>query len=177
MKIPLLVSVILVVCISSCTMTTKDKYLDIIGKRIDIPTDLVFSIYGEDTIAHPQWGEYIIVSYIDKKECLSCNLQLSSWKNFFAEIKERNIVAPDLIVVINPSTREDAIQVLKENNFDWPVCIDIDNDYFKMNNLFDDRSFYTLLLDGENKVILVGNPVHSDKIKELYFQSLTCKED
>ena len=38
-------------------------------------------------------------------------------------------------------------------------------------------SFQTFLINKENKIVAVGNPLHRPKIKELYIKILTEKED
>ena len=42
-----------------------------------------------------------------------------------------------------------------------------------MNRFPVDITFQTLLLNKDNKVITVGNPVHHPKVKELYLQNIT----
>lgn len=39
-----------------------------------------------------------------------------------------------------------------------------------MNNFPSDMSFQTFLLDEDNKVVAIGNPVHNPKVKELYLK-------
>ena len=45
-----------------------------------------------------------------------------------------------------------------------------DRQYFITNNptIPEDAMFHTFLLDRENRIVLVGNPVHNEKLWELY---------
>lgn len=40
----------------------------------------------------------------------------------------------------------------------------------KLNHFPTDMAFHTFLLDKENKVVAIGNPIHNSKVKELYLK-------
>ena len=54
-----------------------------------------------------------------------------------------------------------------------PVCIDFDGELNKLNDFPPFPQFHTLLLDKDNKVLVIGNPVHSTEIRSLYFKQLS----
>lgn len=58
--------------------------------------------------------------------------------------------------------------VLKNAKFNIPVCIDIDNSLDKINDFPDNILFQTFLLNSENRVVYIGNPVYSSAIQDLY---------
>ena len=62
---------------------------------------------------------------------------------------------------------------LKTENFDYPVCIDEKDSINKLNHFPVEMRFQTLLLDKENKVLAIGNPVQNPKIKELYLKIIS----
>lgn len=45
-----------------------------------------------------------------------------------------------------------------------------------MNHFPDEMTFQTFLLDKDNRVAAIGNPVHNPKVKELYLKVLTGGE-
>lgn len=56
----------------------------------------------------------------------------------------------------------------RQDGFDYPVCFD-EMDEFNHLNLFPrDMMFQTFLLDKEDKVVAIGNPVQNPKIKVTY---------
>ena len=67
--------------------------------------------------------------------------------------------------------------MLKCDSFDRPVCIDLDNRLNKLNHFPADVTFQTFLLDKENKVTVLGSPVHNTAIKDLYLKQITGKDN
>ena len=62
--------------------------------------------------------------------------------------------------------------ILKRDNFDRPVCIDRDSRLDKLNKFPQDITFQTFLLDQDNKVKVIGNPVHNLAVRDLYLKQL-----
>ena len=50
------------------------------------------------------------------------------------------------------------------------MCVDVDNRFNKLNNFPADMTFQTFLLDKNNKVVAIGNPIHNLKVRELYLK-------
>ena len=63
--------------------------------------------------------------------------------------------------------------LLKRDNFNRPVCIDHANRMNAKNNFPQEMTFQTFLLDKDNKVKVIGNPIHNLAVKELYLKHLT----
>ena len=53
-------------------------------------------------------------------------------------------------------------------HFDYPVIFDPDDQFRKKNNLNENNIFHTMLVDANNKVIIIGNPVNNVKMQNLY---------
>lgn len=62
------------------------------------------------------------------------------------------------------------INILKRDNFTHPVCLDEEDAFNKLNKLPADMMFQTFLLDKDNRVVAIGNPIHNPKVKELYLK-------
>ena len=65
--------------------------------------------------------------------------------------------------------------ILKRDNFNRPVCIDRDSQLDKLNKFPQDITFQTFLLDRDNKVKVIGNPVHNLAVRDLYLKQMTGK--
>ena len=63
--------------------------------------------------------------------------------------------------------------ILKCDNFDRPVCIDRNNRFNSSNRFPQDITFQTFLLDKDNKVKVIGNPVHNLAVRDLYLKQIT----
>lgn len=75
-----------------------------------------------------------------------------------------------------PNNRKKILDILNQNNFDYPICID-DNDSLNILNHFpQEMSFQTFLLNQDNEVLAIGNPVLNPKIKRLYCDIVSNKK-
>ena len=55
--------------------------------------------------------------------------------------------------------------------FDCPILLDTLGEFEKLNpHLPKNRALHTFLLDENNNVILVGNPLRNKKIEEMFYQ-------
>lgn len=138
------------------------------GQMIQFPKNSVFSIFGKDTIVNNAHSDYKVVIYADNVGCINCKLKLSAWKNIISEFNEMSNYKITFLFYLYPNYKEEIIDILKQNNFNYPVCLDLDNTFNKLNNLPLDEKYHVFLLDKDDKVLLVGNPVNNSKIKGLY---------
>lgn len=63
--------------------------------------------------------------------------------------------------------------MLNEVDFTHPVIADLTNQFYKANKLKSDKNYQTFLVDKKNQIILVGNPLYSLKVMELYFETIS----
>lgn len=56
----------------------------------------------------------------------------------------------------------------RREGFTYPVCFDETGDFNRLNHFPSESMLQTFLLDKENKVIAMGNPILNPKVKELY---------
>lgn len=155
----------------SCQMVRKENIKKIIqewyGKEILIPTEIEYRILGRDTASSALWDRpYKIFNYIDSIGCSSCQLGLFKWKML---IDSCNLQQLDvgILFVIHSSDYDLLSWDLKENHFNHPVIYDYNNQFDKLNH-FPPVPYRTFLLDKDNKVKLIGSPIDSPQIWELY---------
>lgn len=139
------------------------------GKEVVFAAKMSFSILGEDTLAYiiPQ-SSYKIITYADSIGCMGCKLQLKDWQHFIEELDTIKGNQIPVLFFFHPKDTKELISILKEANFPYPVCIDEKDAFNKLNKFPDEMMFQTFLLDKDNKVVAIGNPVHNPKVKELY---------
>jgi hypothetical protein len=141
------------------------------NKEIVFSDSLVFAHYAEDTVDYkiPE-NEYKIIVYVSSSECTSCMLQLSAWKLFLHDIDSvthRNIPC---LFIVNPPRILDLIVLLELAEWEIPVCVDMNNDFAVINKIPVNANFHTFLLNEQNRVVLIGNPMQNIEIAKLYFQ-------
>lgn len=140
-------------------------------KSILYPENMVFTIQGVDTFnVFQQKYDYAILSYVDSTGCTSCKLQLPRWNEFVTKIDSVSSKKVALHLVLHAKDVRDVIYTLKYNNFKYPVCIDYEDKLNKLNHFPSEMAFQTFLLDKNNKVLAIGNPIHNPHIKELYLK-------
>lgn len=144
------------------------------GKEIFFPDNIVFTQYARDTISAFSYNsDYIVVTYVDSIGCTSCKLQLGKWKDLMKEFSLAANCTLSFLFFLHIENLDEMRYVLRRDNFTHPVCIDISDSFNKLNHFPSDVRFQTFLLNKENRVIAIGNPVHNPKIKELYLNIIS----
>ena len=143
-------------------------------KEISFPKDAVFTIMGIDTVGYNVKEGYKIVSYIDSIGCVSCKLKLPQWKEFINQINAIDSTVT-FMFFFQPKDIEELQYKLFSENFKHPVCLDTENLFFRRNGLCTNDNFQTFLLNENNRIVAVGNPVTNPYVKELYTSLLQNK--
>ena len=157
--------------LSSCVNLQKKQYTDLLqdwmNREIQIPDNPVFTVLARDTVDFPMQADYKILTYVDSVGCLSCKLQLDRWKEL---MEDGGFSGVDFLFFFSPEKMRDIVGTLRMEGFTHPVCIDRDKRLNRLNHFPADPTFQTFLLDKDNRVLAVGNPVHNPKIRELYLK-------
>ena len=165
----------------SCKESASDKIVHLVNewekREIIYPAQMYFTVLGRDTISTYSIlnSNYSIVTYVDSVGCTSCKLQLRRWMSFINELDSLTDSSVPVYFFLHPKKRNEVVVILNRNHFDYPVCIDENDSLNLLNHFPQDMSFQTFLLDKDNKVIAIGNPVLNPKIKDLYFNILLDK--
>lgn len=143
-----------------------------LGKTIEFPVDCIFTRYAIDTIDYqiPQ-SSYKVLVYVDSIGCISCKLQLPKWKEFIKTVDSISNGKVSFLFFFNTQYDKEIYYILKRNNFNYPVCVDKNDKFNSLNNISKYNSFQTFLLDNENKVSVIGNPIHNLNIQDLYLKN------
>ena len=171
----------MLILLPSCKQTQSEKLEKLLrewtGKEIVFPNNLSFTIYGEQEADFkiPTNG-YKVVHYLDSIGCISCKLNLEKWKEYIAYMDSvTNGTVPCVFFFHAKEKREVKIS-LKEENFDYPVCLDTANEFYQLNRFPMYPILQTFLLDKDNRIVAMGDPVTNPKIKELYLNLITGKQ-
>jgi len=169
MKLIIVAAITLSLC-NSCHRNHKLKELvnSWVNREIILPTYLPFKIYGKDTIVSTDFT-YKIINYIDTNDCMSCNLKLYEWRQLRNEIKNNRT---GIIFIVHANNYDEFETLLRKNRADFLCIYDYDRDIQKLNNFPNKKSLQTFLLDSNNKVLLIGNPIYNEKLRKLYIKTL-----
>ena len=166
----------LIMCVwmlASCQESREEAMLRLVnewnGKEIKFPSRSVFTIQGKDTVNFSfQEADYKVVTYIDSVGCTSCKLQLHRWKELVAEVDSLTDGRVPFLFYFHPKDMKELRYLTRRDDFIYPVCFDEQDEINRLNQFPMDMTFQTFLLNKENKVVVLGNPVLNQKVKELY---------
>ena len=180
-----LLYILLITAFFSCDNEQKEKEKQILqlvnewqGKQIVFPENAIFTRYLTDTTDYqiPQ-SEYKVLIYVDSIGCTSCKLQLHKWKELIEYTNSVTQNKVPFLFFFHPKDAKEIRYLLKRDGFDRPICIDLDDRLNKLNKFPADMTFQTFLLDKNNKVAVLGNPVHNTAVKDLYLKQITGKDN
>ena len=166
-----------VLCLVSCKESEKERIARLVneweGKEIKFPPHSVFTIQGKDTVTMDyRNAEFKVITYVDSIGCVSCNMQLEVWKWFIKELDSISNKNIPVMFFIHPEDISYIQDLLRDKKFNYPVCIDLNNEFGNLNEFPNHIMFQTFLLNRENKVIDIGNPVHNLNIWKLYMNTI-----
>ena len=172
---------LLLLTLTSCKDSQKRKISNLVnewdGKEIVFPSSSVFMVQAKDTVDFPiNNTDYKIVAYVDSVGCMSCKLQLPRWKDFISEIDSLTGYFIPFVFYFHPKDINELRYITRRDNFEYPICIDIEDKFNSLNHFPDKMEFQTFLIDINNKVVAIGNPIHNPKVKELYCKILRGKD-
>jgi len=168
--------------ISSCQNKKEKEAAKIvtewIGKEIRFPKNIRFSILGKDTTCTDLVQKpFKILLYADSTGCLSCRLKLLEWESLIDKTDSMASGKVGFVFIFQPKREKELQHLLKQHEFHYPVVVDLDDEFNKLNHFPEKQIFQCFLLNQQNKVLLVGNPVHNPQIWKLYKAQITGQRD
>ena len=156
-----------------CSETNMGRlYTHWVGREIVFPQNVYPTRLVSDTIWDFPLTDFKILNYIDSIGCLSCKSQLPLWDSLISDFSFLSSANVSVIINMHPKDIHDAKYAVRKNSFTHPVFVDLNDSLNKLNHFPSDPRFHCFLLDENNKVILIGNPVQNPKIKELYLRTI-----
>lgn len=143
------------------------------NREIRFPENPVFTRFVTDTVPYriPKTG-YKVVVFVDSVGCISCKLQLPKWKEFMHEVDSLGGGNVPFIFFFQTKDVRELRYILRRDNFLHPVCIDTEDIFNRLNRFPGEMMFQTFLVDSENRVRVIGNPIHNLSIKDLYLKEI-----
>ena len=166
--------------LASCQESPKEAMLRLVqewnGKEIKFPARSVFTIQGKDTVDFEfKNADYKVVTYIDSVGCTSCKLQLHRWKQLVAEVDSLTDDSVPFLFYFHPKDMKELRYLTRRDGFTYPVCFDEQDEINRLNQFPSVMDFQTFLLDKDNKVVAMGNPILNPNIKDLYLEVISRK--
>lgn len=147
------------------------------SKSITIPTDVKTLVHGKDRVMDDfMESELKLIVYAYSTGCSSCNIsKMHLWNDLIAHAKPFGdrlkyyfIFAPR--IAEEPAVRE----ALEKTPFGYPVILDTKKEFERINpHLPKNKALHAFLLDADNNVILVGNPLNNAAIEKMFLETTT----
>lgn len=103
-------------------------------------------------------------------DCSTCLLKFSYWNDFTKRLYERRGIHIPLLFYIN-TARSDGLAERMADFTSHAWAYDPDQLFNAANGLYDPQ-FQALLLDAEDRIILIGNPMDNPKLEALYEKTI-----
>lgn len=153
----------------SCICKSQKYVKEWIGREIILPDKLpLINATEGDSTNYNKTKKATVLLVTDSLQCAPCQLKLDSWfeliKQFSDDVR--------FTFVVYPRTKIQMYARCKVIGFNYPLCID-ENTALDDNNHFPKDIFYRcFLLDSDNKVLLIGNPMFNEKLLYLYISTI-----
>lgn len=146
------------------------------NREIIFPSKIQFStLKQKDYYAPMPQSNYKIIVYVDSIGCLSCKLRMEEWIDFINSVDSAVGNKVPIIFIFHPEDKQEIKNMLRVYQLTFPVYIDMKDELNSKNNFPTDILYQTFLLDHENRVVLLGNPVYNTRLKHLYLKTILEK--
>lgn len=138
------------------------------GLNEQLSTMLNKEIVFEDSV-HNTKKLFTVVHYVDSIGCIPCKLRPQDWITFQGRIDSLYNNNVKIVFVSHVNALRDLRKLMVARNlYNIEVLPDSANKWKNGNQIGDNQLFYTMLLDSENKVLVVGEPFLNKKMIALY---------
>jgi len=176
-----LVLICITVSFSFCNNSskeTKEKVTEWMGDTLYLPE--TSKILYRDSVY--QNGEAINnyaslkIATLISGDCNACVDAIRRWNKFFQFIGSKK-EAEILFYLETSKLIYFRASLYKPVIYKYPLIIDEKFKFADSNNLPEEKQYQTFLLDSNNRVLLVGNPVYNEKLMKLYKQEIKKRQD
>ena len=164
-------------CNKSYSIRKKIKTMQTHIVNIDLNDNLTVSDKCTYKCSDVLNSRYKYIVYYDSLTCKPCHLdELEQWTELLSDFDVKEISC--LFVLSIQKGRIDSYkEYYDELQVKYPVFFDVNNSFLKHNpHIPEESMFHTFLLDGNNNVILVGNPLYNEDIKKLFLDIINKKQ-
>lgn len=155
---------------SSCKSEFEKEYSLLKGSHIAFPNTLSMTFEGKDTIVNELFNsQYKLVVYKDSMSCTPYYIEtLSKWNRILNKYN-KDVLAIFFILSPSEEEEEDFRLLLRYSDFKYPVLIDNEQMFLKLNKQIpNNKKLHTFLLNSNNDVIFIGNPLENGRIEDLF---------
>ena len=150
----------------------KKNLTQLMSNSITLPLKSVITVNGKDSLITEYFkSECKMIVYVDSVGCFSCGLsKMYLWNPLITYAETYKGKLKFYFIFSTPKSGRIRI-ALKSNLFNYPVLIDEKGEFERLNpHLPKNKAMHSFLLDENNNVIMVGNPIYNKEIEKLFYQ-------
>ena len=168
-----LLAIIAISLFASCADDRSASVADIVsqweGREILFPENSVFTIQGRDTVDFQfQDAPYKILTYVDSVGCMSCKLHLPIWEKYIHRIDSITEGKVPIVFYMHAKEYKELSFITQRDQFFHPICFDELDKLNQLNNFPSCIMYHTFLLNKENIILAIGNPILDFRIRDIY---------
>lgn len=112
-----------------------------------------------------------VFSYVNVS-CATCLDEIRNWNSLAKSLAQYNT---PIILYLQSKDRYELLKYLIEENrlapYSYPFVLDINNNYFTQNSILsEEKRLYTVLVNKDNEILWVGDPIHSENDQQTLIQ-------
>lgn len=93
-----------------------------------------------------------------KSDCMNCILELDRWRQW-VEANELVRSSAISIIIVNPITYLLEAEIIDKHSYPFPIYVDPNSDFMKVNNLTLLEAERLLIIDRDNRIVFLGSPL------------------
>jgi len=165
----------LLLCIGGCSNKRIREALEsFLSQEVSFPSTLICCSGGTDGVNPLRDSIPKLIIYVDSTQCSSCRVShLSEYIPLYDDALRSGRYT--LAIILSPPVSEygHIAHLLELYKYPFPVYLDKDHSFRKENGFIpDDIRFHAFLTDRSRRPVLVGDPVRSDRLRNLFEQEL-----
>ena len=150
----------------------KNRLTSFEKETIALPQRVLKVENGKSGISTIQPEGKTLVIFFAPKECTSCALSHLKQSESILESFD-SAPAASVVVLFVPAEEDlqETVQLVSQENISIPVYVDFEGGFLD-NKIPEDVRFHSFLLDEDGHPVVVGNPISSERIRDLMLNQI-----
>lgn len=121
-------------------------------------------------------SDFKIITVVDSSDCISCKMKLEAWNLLINEFKQITDLDISFGMIIEHEKTKTLSAALHSRHFYLPVFFDPSTSFRLANDIKNSSETNTFLINSDDRIIAIGNPIINPKVKKLYFSLITNRQ-
>lgn len=171
-----------IICIASCKHHKAKVYVtNMVGREFLFPDSLLCFNSGKFEDFEQSLNKPSIIFWLDSSDCTKCNIdRLLEYNSLIMSFEDSLLIDISFYPIVSTSSQNRKSNINEDDlqNLSFPVFIDRTNSFNCMNSFIpDDKRYHFFLLDDFNIIKLVGDPLYSASLINLYLKTIQSMQN